>query len=180
MSLYVQGAALHTASNMFKNNLESVMQIHDDIIVKDLHFWMRTIWEHQISHYIYACGFSVMLACEAWSYRNHSIDSSFTIDFWSKGCIVGASLSYAVLIAGVATDFPSGIIVCLAYLCIYGLGCFGGFTFWQYNHCDRQIVLFGSRPMLHMFTLSDAFAILLVLLWIAAVGGINTRKQVLG
>lgn len=179
IALYVQGAAFHSASNMFKNDLESVMQIHDDAVIKDLHFWMRTVWEHQISHYIYACGFSIILACEAWAYRNHSIQPSI-LDGWTKGYIVATSVAYAVLITGVAADFPSGIVVCLVYLCVYGLGIIGGYIIWQYTHGDNQAMIFGCRPVLHMFSLSYVLAIFLVLMWVAVVGGIKTRAQAMG
>ena len=29
---------------MFKNSVESIE--HDDTIVNDVYFWMRTVWEH--------------------------------------------------------------------------------------------------------------------------------------
>lgn len=69
---------------MFKNATYDIP--HDDAIVKDLIFWMRTIWEHAISHYLYAAGLCAIFAFQQYSYKDaeytilESISSSQSVD----------------------------------------------------------------------------------------------------
>eukprot|EP01034_Spumella_vulgaris_P029972 gene29972-37115_t len=37
------------SANMFKNSLETID--HDDRLMSDLAYYMRTVWEHVVSHY---------------------------------------------------------------------------------------------------------------------------------
>lgn len=74
-ALYVQGAAFHSASNMFKAAVNSIAEVHDDDIVMDTKYWMRTVWEHIVSHYIYGGGLCVLFAFQQWAYK----DAMYTV-----------------------------------------------------------------------------------------------------
>ena len=39
-------------------------------VVKNNRYWIRTVWEHEISHYIYAVGLCGMYTLQQWLYRN--------------------------------------------------------------------------------------------------------------
>ena len=62
-SIYIQGAAFHSArylfeymymrvyifmyySNMFKNAFESIQTHHDDNLIQDNYYYLETVWEH--------------------------------------------------------------------------------------------------------------------------------------
>lgn len=147
-----QGGGFHSASNMFKNDLETVMNFHNDDVIQNLHYYMRVVWEHEVSHYLYASGYAVIAFCLLWSYRNHvGIDYDGEepphIDLDDDNIVVlqlnPLSLSacyfsaviYAFLITAIAADFPSGIIVGLCYSFLYGIcGIFGVLLFDMYYH----------------------------------------------
>ncbi len=178
IGLYSQGAGFHSASNMFKNSLESVQQKHDDEVVKDLYNWMRNTWEHDVSHYLYATGYALMCGAEAWAYRRHVISSS-QIESSTKAVLVAASLSFALLMAGVGVDFPSGIIVVLVYAVVYGLALIGGYIYFHRKNNSTILETLEQMPVLLYFLLSYSFAVILLLIWIAYAGGIYSRSSVM-
>lgn len=69
-ALYVQGAAFHSASTMFKTSVKSIAELHDDAVVTDVSYWMRTVWEHIVSHYIYGGALAVLFAFQQWAYKD--------------------------------------------------------------------------------------------------------------
>lgn len=69
-TIYVQGAAFHSASVMYKNSLRSVMAEHDDDVVRDNYYWIRTVWEHEVSHYMYGIGLCCLFALQQWAYKD--------------------------------------------------------------------------------------------------------------
>ena len=71
-SIYGQGAGFHSASNTFKNALETIPQDDD---IEDLYYYMRTVWEHDVSHYLYATGAVIMNAAQLYSYNDHILYS---------------------------------------------------------------------------------------------------------
>jgi hypothetical protein len=174
-ALYEQGAGFHSASNMFKNAMQTID--YDDRDMTDLYFWMRTIWEHIISHYIYAVGYAIMTAVQCYLYREYKSPQN-GLDCISKVLLVLASLTFALLIAGVAADFQSGLIVAIVYLVLYGFCVVGGYVFYVYHYLnDKTVAVFGSRPILHHFLLSYVIAFVLVILYIASVGGLKNRHE---
>lgn len=102
-SIYSQGAGFHSASNMFKNALESYSWkltgigsngSYDDDFVP-LYYYMRTVWEHNYSHYMYACGYAGMQILCCIVYSDQVQDSSNQFDritvfiFALAACIYG-------------------------------------------------------------------------------------------
>lgn len=275
-AVYGQGAGFHSASNLFKNDLRlTVLAAHDDQPAKALLYWMRTVWEHEISHYLYATGFVIMSAAQAWAYRNHSIvyvptsssvhsslchyrsnevkygrcgraifnqpsdsssceeracphpgppsaparkgplgvdtitgkendekdeqsngqahlhsrSSSFApvhshalaheappLGRAPKAMLVLSSLGHSILMTGVAVDYPSGLLVALIFLIVFGFGVIGG-NLIRLREVDPKSVQFGYFPVLHYFLLSYALTFVFVLTYIAMVGGLRSRSQ---
>ena len=71
--LYQQGAGFHSAANMFKHSIETLIEEYPVSsvqypIILEIKSWMRDTWEHEISHYMVrlsTCGnncFSMPLA----------------------------------------------------------------------------------------------------------------------
>ena len=118
-AVYEQGAGFHSASCMFKNALETFpLSAHDDYY-NDLFYYMKTFWEHIVSHYLYAAGYATMACCYAYAYRDH-VTPTGGLDKKTIGLMTTAVLLYAILITGVAADFPSGMIR-LTHLLTYSL-----------------------------------------------------------
>lgn len=175
-AVYEQGAGFHSAACMFKNAMKSIPEANQDDIYDDIYWYMKTLWEHLIGHYLYASGYAVMCVCYAWAYRNHTIGGRL-------GCtplslLLSAALLNGIVIAGVAIDFPSGCLVALLYLCLYGIGALGLYCVSLYRSGgDKNIFHFGRRPVIHYYILSYIIALFLIVLWIIIVGGMKTRSQ---
>ena len=179
-AIYGQGAGFHSAANMFKNGLESVLAVNDDDQAKALHYWMRTVWQHEVSHYLYAVGNAMMAACQAWKFRNYTLSQDSTLSWSGKLLLLAAACSYGLLVCGVAVNFPSGIIVGLIYLLGYGMCVIGGYMLYLHLKAIENIRSFSCRPILHFFVLSYFIGVILVFAWIGYAGGAKTRSQALG
>ena len=177
LALYGQGAGFHSSSNMFKNALETIITNDDDNSdLHDLWFYMRVIWEHAISHYLYAIGYAIMNLCQFFAYR-HIKAPYLGLTKAGKGLLISASIIYALLIAGVAIEFPSGTIVALIYLLVVGVCVVGGFIVMEHRNGDKDIAVhFGMRPIVHHFALSYVIALIIVVVWMCLYG-IKDRSQ---
>jgi hypothetical protein len=174
-ALYEQGAGFHSAANMFKNGLDTID--YDDTKMADMFYWMRTVWEHIISHYIYAVGYAIMTGVQLYFYREYK-SGQHGLTTQNKALLVSTSFVYSLLIAGVAADFPSGILVGLLYLVLYGFITVGGWMFYEYRYKgETKMFTFGSRPIVHHFLLSYVFAFIMILIYIACVGGMKSRSE---
>lgn len=181
-ALCAQGGGYHSASNMFQNCLETLDL--DDDGSKALFYYMRMFWQHQVSHYIYALGYLLMQAAQCWAFKNHemvdvTVDAAAAEAAGGRGGLPGrdkallliAAAMHGLLIAGVSINFPSGLIVGLALIGIFGLAVLGGFMYFRWrHHGDDRIAILGGRPIIHFFFLSNMFALVVILIWIAASG----------
>jgi len=176
VALYEQGAGFHSCANMFKNALQTIN--YDDGEMSDFFWWVRTVWEHTIGHYMYAIGYGIMTAVQLYLYKDLKIENISTFPMLYRCLLFGASLLYALLIAGVSADFPSGVIVGIVYLILYGFCCVGGYVYYEYKYTgDRTILQYQSRPIVHHFLLTYVMAFIFILIYIASVGGLKSRSQ---
>ncbi|CEG63112.1 hypothetical protein RMATCC62417_00314 [Rhizopus microsporus] len=121
--IYVQGHGIHLAAAMFKHPVQNFNLAHPELVaqypvLEEIYSNMRDLWEHVIAHYMYAGGAMVMSWVQLFVYRNqvHGPLSRGTTIVWCIGSVV-----YGLLIAGVAIEFPSGLIVGLIYCIVIGL-----------------------------------------------------------
>ena len=127
----------------------------------------------------------IMAAAQAYAYKDHYLASSIRFSpFRVKLFIAFSSSLYALLLAGVAIDFPSGLIVGLVFCIIYGFGLVGSYLYRthfkagiQHNGIIINTSTLGSRPILHYFLLSYLLAVIIMILWIITVGGVKSRSQ---
>lgn len=173
-AVYGQGAGFHSASNMFKNSLNTIWNGHDDAL-GNLNYYMYIVWEHEAGHYMYAAGYGLMNVCQLYAFKDHKIGLAGITRF-VKVLLISCSIVGALLIGGVAAEFPSGLIVGLVYLIVYGLMIVGGYVVYLYVN-DPEERVFTCRPVLHYYLLSYCLALLFVVIYIAVVGGFNNRKQ---
>lgn len=76
---------------------------------------------------------------------------------------------YGLLISAVAIEFPSGSVVCLAFLLVYGGGVLGTYavrSFWR----DRSLLSWGRRYVVQYFLMSYALALVIVIAWMCVYG----------
>lgn len=177
-SLYVQGAAFHSASNMYKNSLEEIRTDRDDDFLNPLEYYTRTVWEHGVSHYIYASGLAIVHLAQAWAYRNVRAPPS-GLTALGAFLLCCSSTVFAMLLFAVALQFPSGTIVGFIYLFLYGLCTVGGYHVYLYVYKDEHAALkqFGHIPVLNHFLAGYIVAFVALILWIIAVGGFKSRVE---
>lgn len=180
LGIYGQGAGLHTGATMIKSALKT---FDDDTITnngdfEDLLYYVRTTWEHIVSHYLYAVGLVMMHMAQAYAFRECKAPL-LGLTKTGKFLMVLCSLALGLLVAATAINFPSGIIVALIYIGLYGFGAVGGYLVHEYSRKgDKTALQFGGRPVVQYFLLSYIWALLIIIAWIIAVGGIKTRSQV--
>jgi hypothetical protein len=162
--------------------------------------------QHRVAHYIYATGYAVISFAIAWSYRHVTLSQFVLLPHdWKLICL--ASVLYALLILGVAVDFPSGTIVGLLYSFLYGTVGVGYSLYWlslsdgdddYVNSVDGSLSLNSKplstdsnppssmlrllrvgtrRPVLFHYFISYTLAVLFIFIYVASVGGFKSRSQ---
>jgi hypothetical protein len=181
-TLYLQGSAFHAAANMFKNALESY-PYNNDRTLRDLHYYMRTVWEHDVGHYLYASGLAIMISCYTYSFRDLISTAEHDKMRWMELCLsVFCVIVFAVLVAGVSINFPSGTIVGPIYIILFGYGLVGSYLVYLYRYkaAHGALTVYGSHPVLHYLLLGCTLALVIIVIWIICVGGFKSRSEVLG
>ncbi|CAO3570865.1 unnamed protein product [Mortierella alpina] len=155
--VYVTGAAIHTAAAFFKNTIALFLEQHSQGIglsthpptmgdgqlsltlalqLKEGYLLIQDVWEHTISHYLYAFGALGMSWCEMIAYssqilpkgvnlarvghlKRNVFSTEATTVRSSKRLVVlwaVAGVLYGGIVAGVACQYPRGLYVGLAYV----------------------------------------------------------------
>ena len=249
LSLYHCGAVMHTAAVMFKHPVSDFMAVNSAACAPDgaaaitaLHYWLRTVWEHNVGHYMYAVGGILVsfvlqvcarmsifisvcrrthtLACprasSQYAYRDvalekglvgardrcvrvrarsprgarhHALRRCFLWGArarcapsdgvrvpacarsarprWRGRCLWVANIfAYAFLVAAVAIDFPSGCIVILCFLPLYGGGVLGSFA-WRRWGRGGSLLSWGRHLVVQMYLWAYAVALFIVIVWVA-------------
>ncbi|KAF9282598.1 hypothetical protein BGZ68_005874 [Mortierella alpina] len=155
--VYVTGAAIHTAAAFFKNTIALFLEQYSQGIglsthpptmgdgqlslalasqLKEGYLLIQDVWEHTISHYLYAFGALGMSWCEMIAYssqilpkginlarvghlKKNVVSTEATTVRSSKRLVVlwvVAGVLYGGIVAGVACQYPKGLYVGLAYV----------------------------------------------------------------
>ncbi|KAF9954207.1 hypothetical protein BGZ70_010632 [Mortierella alpina] len=155
--VYVTGAAIHTAAAFFKNTIALFLEQYSQGIglsthpptmgdgqlslalalqLKEGYLLIQDVWEHTISHYLYAFGALGMSWCEMIAYssqilpqgvnlarvghlKKNIVSTEATTVRSSKRLVVlwvVAGVLYGGIVAGVACQYPKGLYVGLAYV----------------------------------------------------------------
>jgi hypothetical protein len=144
---------------------------------------------------MYAAGYGIMMGCQAWCFRGlvlyRTSQRTMTVVRW---LLVLNALVLALLVSGVAIDFPSGLIVGFVYVGGYGFAIIGRSDSLQlfgaccdvracvwYRYCVVKDGIadfrFGYRPILHYFFLSHVFTLVIMIIWVITVGGMKKRSD---
>jgi hypothetical protein len=172
--LYIQGASLHTASNMFKDGFETFMT--DDTTSEDFYYWLRTIWEHDISHYMYGSGLATIFVLQSCVYYNETYTEESTLKI--RLLVFLTSMIRGLLISGACIEFPFGIILGYIYL--------GIVVTWSIYHLysnqlhnvswQEEFIVTEKRPVWMSFTWSYIVAFTILVIW-SCIYGTKSRSQ---
>ncbi|KAF9939530.1 hypothetical protein BGZ67_009294 [Mortierella alpina] len=155
--VYVTGAAIHTAAAFFKNTIALFLEQYSQGIglsthpptmgdgqlslalasqLKEGYLLIQDVWEHTISHYLYAFGALGMSWCEMIAYSSQILPEDMNlarVGHLKKNIVstestplqsskrlvvlwVVAGVLYGGIVAGVACQYPKGLYVGIAYV----------------------------------------------------------------
>ena len=175
-ALYQQGAGYHSGAAMFKSVIRNVkdevaVKVTDPVLnnlVVDAYNYARDTWEHAISHYMYACGGILLSFLYAFMFRKHGTLELSTpcIIIWAL-CI----LTYGIIVAAVAIQYPFGGILGFVLTIVYGLGMLG---FYLYRKPGWNIP--GRYIVIQHYIASYILALAIMIPW-SAIYGIKGRNN---
>ena len=171
-----QGAGFHSCANMLKNAFET-LPIYSNPVddgTQEFYYYIRTWWEHLVSHYMYAAGYAFMAISNMFAYRLHAApgEESGGLSEENKVYLVISAICYGMVTSGVAINFPAGSVVALVYLLTYGIfGLFGYRYYLSSRDTWHGFKLF-ARPILDYYILSYTISLVIVLIWVGYSGSV--------
>lgn len=196
-AIYVQFHGVHTASAMFKVNNKSRVYLivltqviliikhpiqdfnlaHPELVAEypvlyEMYSNMRDLWEHYIAHYLYAGGAMMMCWVQLFAFRNqiHGPLPTTTKTIWCIGSIV-----YGILLAGVAIEFPQGLIVGLVYTIVLGIICILIILLNPLNLPKGGLLTMGRRMVIQFYLGSCIVGLFIIIIWIGKFGLLNRK-----
>jgi hypothetical protein len=134
---------------------------------------MENLWEHYIAHYLYAGGAMIMSWVQLFAFRNqvHGPLPLMTRIVWCVG-----SIFYGLLLAGVAIEFPKGLIVGLIYTLVIGTVCIMMMVFNRQNlPKGGGIFTMGRRMVIQFYLGACVLGLIIIIIWIAKFGMLNRK-----
>ncbi|PKC11450.1 hypothetical protein RhiirA5_354148, partial [Rhizophagus irregularis] len=173
-ALYAQGAGMHSTAIIAKHSIKDVISAHPEIVqqypvINDVLYYFRHDLEHTAGHYIYAVGFVIITWAQIFAYRRQrhdGIDSLKGTLWWIAGGVL-----FGLLHGLVAIEFPSGPLVILIYVLL--VGSFLALYLYRFKNLFTK----GRRLVLQSYLIGYTVALVIILIWIAAVRGIKDRSS---
>jgi hypothetical protein len=188
--IFIEGATLHSSSNMFKNAFETMPSTNNTIVnifITDLENWFETVWEHEIGHYLYGVGLAILFALTAWVHRYEiTVISTKIIRLFVILTVIVRSL----LIAGACIEFPLGTVVGLIYLILANAFSIGYTIGWCNTspinlHNKKSNILISkaklfiqieNRPIWMTFLYGYIGSLIILIIWIG-IHGFKSRVE---
>ncbi|KAG9288666.1 hypothetical protein G9A89_006767 [Geosiphon pyriformis] len=173
-AIYGQGAGMHSTAVLAKHKIKDIIIKHPEIIsqypeVQDAYTFLRTDLEHVIGHYLYAGG-AVLIT---WSHllafrrqRHDAIENTLSLIPFILG-----SIAYAILLTGVAINFPKGTIVGLVYVLVIGT------PLVIYLLRSGHLFSKGRRLVLQSYSFGYILSLVFILIWIGVNKGFKDRED---
>ncbi|KAI9276594.1 hypothetical protein BY458DRAFT_433409 [Sporodiniella umbellata] len=141
-------------------------------VLEEMYSNMRDLWEHYIAHYMYAFGAMAMTWVQLFVFRNqvHEPLSKTTKIVWCLGTLV-----YGLLIAGVAIEFPHGLVVGLIYSIVIGLVTLSMMLFNKRNLPKGGLFTMGKRMVIQYYLGSCIVGFVIIIIWIGKYGLLNRK-----
>ncbi|KAJ3031840.1 hypothetical protein HDV00_008113 [Rhizophlyctis rosea] len=156
---------------MFKHAVESIVDnTASSAEAATIYSYMRDLWEHTVSHYMYAAGGILQSFIYAYIYRdiNHPRLSSWP----DRTLWILATIFYGLTIGAVAIEFPYGAIVALVLILVWGFLIVGGYL-WKIGG-GRE---WGRRFVLQYYVWSYALGLVIVVGWVIHAKGFKNREE---
>lgn len=179
-ALYQQGAAHHSAFTMMKDPVLDMLTWQGlsperRLWLDELFFWMKETMQHVVAHYMYAFGGMLVSFVFQFVFR----------DWYVKGGLKGGTLRslfvanmiiYGIIIAAVAIQYPSGTIVGLIFIVLYGFCVLLTCMFFQNGRSCSFFKTWGEHPILHIYMGAYIIALVIIVLWVISQRGFKSRS----
>ncbi|CAO3676812.1 unnamed protein product [Rhizopus stolonifer] len=174
--IYLQGHGIHLAAAMFKHPIQNFNEQHPELVIeypvlKEMYSNMRDLWEHSIAHYMYAGGAMAMSWVQLFVFRNQIHGPLPTTKIvWCLGSFI-----YGLLIAGVAIEFPQGLIVGLIYTVVIGSITVIMLLFNHQNLPKGGLLTMGRRMVIQFYLGACIVGFFIIVIWIGKFGFLNRK-----
>ena len=169
--LFIFGSTAHTMSAMLKHSIEEI-RVADGAskipAVEAAYDYTRNIWEHIVSHYMYAAGIffaSVLI-----------VVVHFRASYPPVSILRGWMLAYSGTLSGILYALVS---TQLPYAPLIGITVFGSVTatiiFFLWKEGDMGVGRCATRPIPQIYALSSTLALILTIVW-TGIKGIKGRN----
>jgi len=169
--LFIFGSTSHTMSALLKHSIEEIKVAEGAAkipAVEEAYDYTRNVWEHIISHYMYAAGIFFASVLVVVVHFRASYPPVPILHGWML--VYSAALS-GVLYALVSTQLP--------YAPLIGITTFASvtatITFFLWKEGDLGIDRCATRPIPQIYALAAALALILTIVW-TAIKGIKGRN----
>ncbi|CAI2161844.1 17919_t:CDS:2 [Funneliformis geosporum] len=171
-AIYAQGSGIYSTAILAKHAIENVLLPNPEIVQQypkfdEVAYYYRETLQHIIGLYSYATGYVIMTLAQLFAYRRQKhdgLDSRKGIIGWILGGIL-----FGILNASVAIEFPLVVII---YILLIGIS----LTIFLLK--SKVMFSKGRRLVLQSYLIGYATTLVIVLIWIAAVGGFKDKKSV--
>ncbi|KAG0294715.1 hypothetical protein BGZ98_001682 [Dissophora globulifera] len=204
LMIYVTGAGIHTAAAFFKNTIALFLDNHSQNIalsdhplttgdgtlslelaieLKQGYLLMQDLWEHNVSHYMYAFGAVGMSWCEMIAYAQQTLPADTSLDGVRSNTWGGdgertdgsnrllvvlwvlTGVLYGAIVGGVTCQYPKGLYVGTPYAVLMF------FIIWFYiyrrAHGGRGLFSIGRFYILQTYSIGFAVAIAGIIAYMA-------------
>ncbi|KAG1441381.1 hypothetical protein G6F56_011510 [Rhizopus delemar] len=134
---------------------------------------MRDLWEHSIAHYMYAGGAMAMSWVQLFVFRNQTHGPLLTTTTKIVWCL--GSLVYGLLIAGVAIEFPQGLILGLIYTVVIGSITVIMLLLNHQNLPKGGLLTMGRRMVIQFYLGACIVGFFIIVIWIGKFGLLNRK-----
>ncbi|KAL0092461.1 hypothetical protein J3Q64DRAFT_1719061 [Phycomyces blakesleeanus] len=177
--IYVQGHGMHTAAALFKHPIEDFNLAHPELVTQypilhEMYLNMEDLWEHKIAHYMYAFGGMWMSWAQIYVFRNqvHGPLPKFPKIVWALGSFI-----YGLLLAGVAIEFPAGLIVGLVYTTVIGSICVATILLNKRSLPHGGLLTMGRRMVPQYYLGSCVVGLIIIIGWLGKYGFKNRKES---
>ena len=169
--LFIFGSTSHTMSALLKHSIQEIRVAEgasEIPAVEAAYDYTRNVWEHIISHYMYAAGifFASILI----------VVVHFRASYPPVSILRGWSLAYSAILSGILYALVS---TQLPFAPLIGITVFGSVTatiiFFLWKEGDAGIGRCATRPIPQMYALSTTLALILTIVW-TGIKGVRGRN----
>lgn len=178
IAVYVEGHGLHTAATIFKDPLKYLMKNSPETrtqypLIPQTYSYIRDDWEHIYSHYIYLVGAVAVSVIHMLAYRSVQHPPLCSRTDWAL--FITGTIFYGLMYAGIAVNFPSGLIVGFVWLAVYAVP--WSVWLWRRRVGGKRLLFSKGQSLIPQFYLLSYLIGLVVIIIYICIFGFKDRAS---